>query len=133
MKLATFQDGHHTIEVHNNFLTGIETVYFDGHQVARAFNWFHGTHQFNVKNTATGRLDHYCVEFVTSFQKWCGVAVDIYKNGEAILHQSGNTKGSVYTLEVGGGVTDSDGYDRRAWTAEGEPLAQPAYQEEDLV
>lgn len=133
MKLVSLQHENNLIEVHNNFLTGVETVYFNGIRVAKAFNWFAGVHQFRVENADTMQVDNYRVEFVTSFRKWYGVAIDIFKNGECILNESKRQHNEVFTLTIKGNKYRD--YDRSGWYGEPqkEKASTPLYRENDLV
>ncbi|OAV44979.1 hypothetical protein [Lewinella sp. 4G2] len=132
MKIVSLKHDGNLIEVHNNFLTGVETVYFNGYRVARAFNWFSGVHEFMVSDESTGNVDHYRVEFTTSFRNWYGCAVDVLKNGICIHDESGRYPRQVYTYSVNNPRSQS-GYDRSIWTDSAEPVSRPLYNEADLV
>ena len=129
MKLATLHIGNDVIEAHNNMWTGVETVYFNGQQVAKAFNWFHGVHKFTVLADDGFSYDHYQVDFRFDFKSASAVSVDMYLNGECILDQSGtNHRYLNDAVHV-----------RRENTTSGERLqlrqleTSPLYREEDLV
>lgn len=92
MKLATLRTGSDLIEAHNNMWTGVETVYFNGEEVSKAFNWFHGVHKFSVVAEDGLTQDHYRVDFRFSFNAASAVAVDVFCNGECILDQSGKNR-----------------------------------------
>lgn len=92
MKLATLQIGNNTIEAHNNMWTGVETVYFNGQEVSKAFNWFHGVHKFSVLAEDGLAYDHYQVDFRFSFNSPACVAIDVFCNGECLLDQSGSNR-----------------------------------------
>ncbi len=130
MKLATLQIGNDVIEAHNNMWTGVETVYFNGQVVSKAFNWFHGVHKFSVLAEDGMAYDHYRVDFRFSFNAAAAVAIDVFRNGECILDQSGTN--SRYRK-----VVTSQSSESTCGTRDYLELRQldrsPLYREEDLV
>ena len=129
MKLATLSIGNDLIEAHNNMWTGVETVFFNGQKVSEQFNWFHGIHKFSVPSEDGVTDDHYQVDFRVDFSKSSAVSVDMYKNGECVLDQSGtNHRYSKRTV-----------YGKRDFLPREERLqlrqldSVPLYREEDLV
>ncbi|NJC24535.1 hypothetical protein [Neolewinella antarctica] len=136
MKLVTLQHENNLIEVRNNFLTGVETVYFNGTRVCREFNWFTGAHRFRVRNDDTGRVDLYEVNFHTSFRKWYGVAVDIVKNGDYIHNESGHGSKTITTVVIRSNEQNTPlraDYDRQCWYGEARKAERAVYLEGDLV
>lgn len=129
MKLATLQIGNNVIEAHNNMWTGVETVFFNGQRVSKAFNWFHGVHKFTILADDGLSYDHYQVDFRFDFSNAAAVSVDMYLNGECILDQSGTNHR--YLNDVV--------HVQRNGSSSGERLelrqleTSPLYREEDLV
>lgn len=89
MKLASLSIGQDLIEVHNSMWTGVETVFINGQEVSRQFNWFNGVHKFQVMNQFAGVNDYYRVEFNTNFNSTTMVDISIFLNEECILDQGG--------------------------------------------
>jgi len=129
MKLATLSIGNNLIEAHNNMWTGVETVFFNGQKVSEQFNWFHGIHKFSVPAEDGMADDHYQVDFRIDFTKSSAVSVDMYKNGECILDQSGTNYR--YSKRIGHGHRDVLPRAERLELRQLENV--PLYREEDLV
>lgn len=89
MKLASLSIGQDLIEVHNSMWTGVETVFINGQEVSRQFNWFNGVHKFQVMNQSTGVNDYYRVEFNANFNSTTMVDISIFLNEECILDLGG--------------------------------------------
>ena len=132
MKIASLTLGHDVIEAHNNMLTGTETVVFNGQEVSRQFNVFSGTHRFEVLSADGSYVDVFRVEFRMSLAHWKGVAVDIFRNDECLLDQTGsNYRTRANELPR---VARSRNRARRS-APQASPTArrQPLYRREDLV
>lgn len=130
MKIASISIGNNTIETFNNMWTGIETVYFNGQQVSKQFNWFVGIHEFQVAAEDGVNTDYYRVEFRTDFNSAQFIKTDIFRNGECVLDQTG--KHYRYAANALPPISDhSVRHDSRGKRKE--PVARPLYREEDLV
>lgn len=129
MKLATLNIGNDVIEAHNNMWTGVETVYFNGKRVSKEFNWFHGVHKFSILAEDGYSYDYYQVDFRFDFNRASAVSVDIYRNGECVLDQSGtNHRYNGEALQI-----DSASFPQGDRLELRELKTSPLYREEDLV
>lgn len=126
MKIASLAIGNNTIEAYNSMWTGIETVYFNGIRVSKQFNWFVGIHEFQVLADDGINTDYYRVDFRFSFNSMSCITVDVFRNGECLLDQSGtNYRHAANALPV---LPANRGYHHRK-----ERVAAPLYRDEDLV
>lgn len=130
MKIASISIGNNVIETFNNMWTGVETVFFNGQQVSKQFNWFVGIHDFQVLAEDGVNTDYYRVEFRTDFSSPQYIKTDIFRNGECILDQTGKH----YRYAANGLPNLPDRQVRRnEWEGSKERVAKPLYREEDLV
>lgn len=128
MKIGELHLDGDIITVHNNMWTGVESVYFNGQIVCERFAWFFGTHQFNVEDEATGRIDRFRVEVRTSLESATMCKATIYRN-DIKLYDSTDKHTRPMTVSR----ERADNYDRSGWYGEPQRQAQPLYREEDLV
>lgn len=130
MKIASLTIGNNTIETFNSMWTGVETVYFNGVQVSKQFNWFVGIHEFQVLAEDGINTDYYRVEFRCDFSSEQFVKTDIFRNGECLLDQTGrNHRYTARPLPV---LRDNQ---PSQWnrSPNRQRRATPLYREEDLV
>ncbi len=125
MKIASISVGNNLIETYNSMWTGVETVFFNGRQVSRQFNWFVGIHEFQVLADDGVNTDYYRVEFRSDFGSAQIVKTDIFRNGVCILDQTGKHHRYVASLPP---VPDN-----RPSRWQRQRTARPLYREEDLV
>lgn len=130
MKISSLTIGNNTIETFNSMWTGVETVYFNGVQVSKQFNWFVGIHEFQVPTDDGVNTDYYRVEFRCDFNSAQFVKTDIYRNGECLLDQTG--RNHRYTSRPMPALRDNSPSQWNRSPAR-QRTATPLYREEDLV
>lgn len=126
MKLASLVIDDYHIEMHNNMWTGIETVYVNGRQVSRQFNWFHGIHRFALPGSEDYSLDDYRVDFRFSWTSMVMVTIDVARNGVPLMKDSSPLYAQ-QPLPTYRGHASHERLELRQLDL------QPLYREEDLV
>ena len=84
MKIITIYLNSNTMELHNSFLLGKETVKFNGEIMSSKYSLFGHTHRFSVDEN--GKEVSYSVRFRSGLP----AAVDILRDGEPFLESPKN-------------------------------------------